>query len=74
MVQLRLANDCVGEFMRGYRKSRDDEIEKMMNVYFKEFDEKEDEKEGDDDDDDDGKEIVKYGRRKRRRKSKWNTK
>jgi len=35
---LRLANDCLGEFMKGYRQGRDDEVEKMLNIYFQELD------------------------------------
>ena len=65
MVQLKLANECVSEFMTGYRKGRDDEIDKMMNVYFKEYeaDEVKDDKQKD--------EGNKAGRRRRRRISKW---
>lgn len=68
MEQLKLANECVGEFMNGYRKSRDDEIDKMMNQYFQE--------EGDKTQmnvlgSQHSKEGFKSGRRKRRRKSKW---
>ena len=73
MAQLRLANECVGEFMKGYRTSRDEEIDKMINVYFKDFEE---------DSTEDGKKLkiqsepkkqseIKPGRRNRRRKSKW---
>jgi hypothetical protein len=36
-LQLQLATECVQEFMVGYRKGRDDEIEKMMNTYFQEM-------------------------------------
>lgn len=76
MAQLRLANECVGEFMKGYRTSRDEEIDKMINVYFKDFEE---------DSTDDKKKLqvqseakkqseIKPGRRNRRRKSKWQMK
>ncbi len=65
MDQLRLANECVGEFMKGYRRSRDEEIDKMMNQYFQEFDEDGNSSVAEE------KVIVKPGRRKRRRKSKW---
>ena len=37
MKQLRLANECVAEFMKGYREGRDEEIDKMMNEYFKDI-------------------------------------
>lgn len=38
MEQLKLANECVAEFMKGYREGRDEEIDKMMNEYFKDID------------------------------------
>jgi len=31
---MRLASECVKEFMAGYRKGRDDEVEKMLTQYF----------------------------------------
>lgn len=34
---MRLASDCLNEFMSGYRKGRDDEVEKMMTQYFQEL-------------------------------------
>eukprot|EP00546_Thalassionema_frauenfeldii_P003302 CAMPEP_0178932746 /NCGR_PEP_ID=MMETSP0786-20121207/22821_1 /TAXON_ID=186022 /ORGANISM="Thalassionema frauenfeldii, Strain CCMP 1798" /LENGTH=145 /DNA_ID=CAMNT_0020610137 /DNA_START=360 /DNA_END=797 /DNA_ORIENTATION=- len=34
--QLTLANECLKEFMSGYRHGRDEEIDKMINEYFKE--------------------------------------
>lgn len=34
---LRLASDCVKEFMAGYRKGRDDEVQKMLTQYFQEL-------------------------------------
>jgi hypothetical protein len=34
--QLKLATQCVNEFMAGYRSGRDEEVEKMLNQYFKE--------------------------------------
>lgn len=37
---MRLASDCVAEFLAGYRKGRDDEVEKMLTEYFKDLQEK----------------------------------
>jgi hypothetical protein len=37
---MKLASNCVAEFMAGYRKGRDDEVEKMMTQYFQELEEK----------------------------------
>jgi hypothetical protein len=34
---LRLLSDSVKEFMAGYRKGRDDEVEKMLTEYFQEL-------------------------------------
>lgn len=34
---MRLATDCVNEFMKGYRKGRDDEVERMLTEYFQEL-------------------------------------
>lgn len=34
---MRLASECVNEFMKGYRKGRDDEVEKMLTEYFQEI-------------------------------------
>lgn len=34
--QLKLATQCVNEFMAGYRSARDEEVDKMLNEYFKE--------------------------------------
>jgi hypothetical protein len=31
---MKLATDCIKEFMAGYRQGRDDEIEKMLHEYF----------------------------------------
>jgi len=39
-TQIKLTSVCVNEFMTGYRKGRDDEVDKMLNEYFKEIDEK----------------------------------
>uniref|UniRef100_A0A7S4MVL0 Uncharacterized protein n=1 Tax=Odontella aurita TaxID=265563 RepID=A0A7S4MVL0_9STRA len=36
--QIKLATECVNEFMQGYREGRDTEVDKMLNEYFKEFD------------------------------------
>ena len=37
---MRLANDSVRSFMDGYRKGRDDEVEKMLTQYFQSLEEK----------------------------------
>jgi hypothetical protein len=37
---MKLASECLKEFMTGYRKGRDDETEKMLTQYFQELDEK----------------------------------
>ena len=34
---MRLASECVNEFMKGYRKGRDDEVERMIKQYFEEL-------------------------------------
>ncbi len=68
MEQLKLANECVAEFMAGYRRGRDEEIDKMMNEYFKDF---EFEGGGDTHDGGDQQTRIQAGRRRRRRKSKW---
>jgi len=36
---MRLASECVREFMAGYRKGRDDEVEKMLTKYFQDLEE-----------------------------------
>lgn len=36
---MRLASDSVNHFMSGYRKGRDDEVEKMLTEYFQELEE-----------------------------------
>ena len=54
---MKLATDCLKEFMSGYRNARDEEVEKMMNEYFQE-DEEED------------KQSVEKTATKRRRKPK----
>lgn len=51
---MQLAAECVQEFMAGYRKGRDDEVEKMMTQYFEEWKEAS------------NQEPVKRRRRKRR--------
>ena len=74
MKQLKLANECLGEFMMGYRRARDEEIDKVMNEYFKDFDVEGDEKEKNELNKVDGisrSSEIKAGRRKRKRKSKW---
>lgn len=35
--QLKLATECLGEFMNGYRKGRDDEVDRMLHKYFQEI-------------------------------------
>lgn len=67
MEQLKLANECVAEFMQGYRKGRDQEVDKMMNEYFKDinFD---DEEEGDNEKEvkeNEDKVVKKSGRRRK---------
>jgi hypothetical protein len=37
--QLRLGTACLTEFMRGYRKGRDEEMDRVLHEYFKELDE-----------------------------------
>ena len=32
--QMKLANTCLKEFMAGYRKGRDEEIDRMLHEYF----------------------------------------
>ena len=34
---MQLASECVKEFMSGYRKGRDDEVEKMLTQYFEDL-------------------------------------
>lgn len=34
---MRLATECLQQFMAGYRKGRDDEVEKMLTQYFQEL-------------------------------------
>ncbi|KAL9180133.1 hypothetical protein ACHAXT_008103 [Thalassiosira profunda] len=36
--QLKLGTACLSEFMKGYRKGRDDEVDRMLHEYFKELD------------------------------------
>ena len=78
MEQLQLANECVAEFMRGYRIGRDEEIDKMMNEYFNDidFDDEGDDDKIDDVDDQNNQNEKnettsenKAGRKRRRRKS-----
>jgi hypothetical protein len=40
--QLKLATLCLNEFMAGYRSRRDEEMDKMLNEYFKEVDDQAD--------------------------------
>lgn len=39
-AQLRLGTACLSEFMKGYRKGRDEEVDRMLHQYFKDLDEK----------------------------------
>ncbi|KAL7541119.1 hypothetical protein ACHAXR_010648 [Thalassiosira sp. AJA248-18] len=39
--QLKLGTACLSEFMKGYRKGRDDEVDRMLHEYFQDLDEKE---------------------------------
>jgi hypothetical protein len=57
--QLQLATECVNEFMVGYRQGRDDEIDKMMNLYFQQLVEE-----------DDKDQAAEHAKKKRRRKPK----
>jgi len=54
MDQLKLANECVANFMKGYRVGRDEEMDNMMNEYFKDsdFDSDTDDQSSDDEDKD----------------------
>ena len=36
--QLKLGTACLSQFMRGYRKGRDDEVDRMLHEYFKDLD------------------------------------
>jgi hypothetical protein len=49
--QMKLAIECLSSFMKGYRGGRDEEVEKMLNEYFQELEEKIEETESDLDDD-----------------------
>lgn len=42
--QIRLANECLSTFMDGYRTGRDDELDKMVNEYFQDPDDKKEKK------------------------------
>ena len=39
--QMKLMTACLSEFMGGYREGRDEEVDRMLNEYFKELDEAE---------------------------------
>ena len=41
--QMKLATNCLSEFMGGYREGRDEEVDRMLNEYFKDLDESNDE-------------------------------
>eukprot|EP00521_Asterionellopsis_glacialis_P015859 CAMPEP_0195301176 /NCGR_PEP_ID=MMETSP0707-20130614/28808_1 /TAXON_ID=33640 /ORGANISM="Asterionellopsis glacialis, Strain CCMP134" /LENGTH=251 /DNA_ID=CAMNT_0040364047 /DNA_START=243 /DNA_END=994 /DNA_ORIENTATION=- len=43
--QMKLATECLSQFMAGYRTGRDDEIDKMLHEYFKELEGEENEDE-----------------------------
>lgn len=53
---MQLATECVKEFMQGYRKGRDEEVDKMLHEYFTDLKETVQ------------KELVDDGKRRRRRK------
>lgn len=36
--QMKLATTCLSEFMGGYREGRDEEVDRMLNEYFKDLD------------------------------------
>ena len=59
-AQMRLTADCLSHFMQGYREGRDEEIDKMLNEYFKEKDKDEHEK-----NDDEVKGNIRRPRRRR---------
>ena len=59
---LQLATACLKEFMAGYRQGRDNEIDKMLNEYFKEQSAEEDSNK------DGGKDEEKKNKRKRKPK------
>ena len=40
--QLKLGTACLAAFMKGYRKGRDEEVDRMLHEYFKDLDEKTD--------------------------------
>ena len=40
--QLKLGTACLSAFMKGYRKGRDEEVDRMLHEYFKDLDEKTD--------------------------------
>ncbi len=71
--QLKLATECVGEFMKGYRLGRDEEVDKMLHQYFQELDDQ-NESGGKNSPDEEGYNITTkrerrtWGRRERRRK------
>lgn len=46
--QMKLASECLSEFMVGYRKGRDDEVDKMLHQYFQENEEQDEKKESND--------------------------
>ena len=59
---MRLATDCLKEFMAGYRKGRDEEVDKMLHKYFQELNWEEDPVT-----DDTGNNTAKVRRRKPKR-------
>ena len=80
--QLKLGTACLAEFMKGYRKGRDDEVDRMLHQYFK--DEEKSQADGGNDDkvstdnssnDAEGTQQRKrpWGRRERRRQKQSNT-
>ena len=69
---MTIATECIKEFMAGYRKGRDTEIDKMLHEYFQDNDEDEEEKKDNDESDDainnTNDQITKTRRRKRKPK------
>lgn len=71
--QLKLATECVGEFMKGYRLGRDEEVDKMLHQYFQELDERQEPSGENSPDSEENNRAAKrerrtWGRRERRRK------
>ena len=65
---MKLASECVREFMAGYRKGRDDETEKMLNQYFQDLDDDDGSKAESDASASDGSDKPANTKRRRKRK------